>query len=107
MNVLDLFSGIGGFSLGLERAMAYPSGQGLERFEPHQGILGRALASLAKHGHDAFDPWRSLVGGEPICGGGHGLSVAMERRRLHGPGNAVVPIIPEIIGREIMKVHRP
>jgi DNA (cytosine-5)-methyltransferase 1 len=32
-----------------------------------------------------------------------GLSVTMERRRIHGLGNAVVPQIPEIIGRAIMK----
>ena len=32
-----------------------------------------------------------------------GLSVTMERRRLHGLGNAVVPQIPELIGRAILE----
>lgn len=31
-----------------------------------------------------------------------GLSVSMERRRIHGLGNAVVPKIPEMIGRAII-----
>jgi hypothetical protein len=36
------------------------------------------------------------------CGSRRG---PQERRRLHGLGNAVVPQIPEIIGRAIMSAH--
>jgi hypothetical protein len=37
--------------------------------------------------------------------GSHGLSLAMERRRLHATGNAVVPQISEAIGRAILADH--
>ena len=32
----------------------------------------------------------------------HGVSVSMERNRIHGSGNAVVPQIPELIGNAIL-----
>lgn len=83
--------------------MAYPRGSRWEGFIPHDGILGRAKAALAQHGNAAFGEWRSLVARQSILRGVDGLSVAMERRRLHGIGNAVSPYIPEAIGREIMK----
>ena len=35
----------------------------------------------------------------------YGLSVTMERRRLHALGNAVVPQIPELIGRAILQAE--
>ena len=35
----------------------------------------------------------------------HGLSVTMERRRLHALGNAVVPQIPELIGKAILQAE--
>jgi DNA (cytosine-5)-methyltransferase 1 len=85
--------------------VAYPSGKGWKGFEPRDGILGRAVEALAKHGDTFADSRRALDGDFDGLRIGDGLSVAMERRRLHGLGNAVVPQIPEIIGRAIMNLH--
>ena len=65
MKVLDLFSGIGGFSLGLERA----------------GMTTVAFCEI-----------------DPYC-------QAVRVDRLKTLGNAVVPQIPEIIGRAIMEAE--
>lgn len=82
--------------------MAHPRGSRWEGFIPNDGILGRAKASLAQHRHEAFSDWRSLVARQSVLRGIDGLSVGLERRRLHGIGNAVTPYIPEAIGRTIM-----
>lgn len=87
--------------------LAYPRGSRWERLVPHDGLLVRAKAALAKHRHAAFAEWRSLVARQPVLRGIDGLSVGMERRRLHAVGNAVSPYIPEAIGREIMKLSLP
>jgi DNA (cytosine-5)-methyltransferase 1 len=86
--------------------VAHPSGAGRQGSKSYHGLLGRALSALAKHDNEAFGDWRSLVGGQSVLRGGDGLSVAMERRRLHALGNAVVPQIPEMIGRAIMETER-
>jgi DNA (cytosine-5)-methyltransferase 1 len=82
--------------------LAHPRGSRWEGFIPNDGILGRAKAALAEHSHAAFGEWRSLVARQSVLRGVDGLSVGMERRRLHGIGNAVSPYIPEAIGRAIM-----
>jgi DNA (cytosine-5)-methyltransferase 1 len=83
--------------------LAYPRGSRWERFVPHDGLLVRAKAALAQHRDTSFGEWRSLVARQSVLRGIDGVSVGMERRRLHGVGNAVLPYIPEAIGREIMK----
>lgn len=85
--------------------VAYPGSERRQGFEPYHGVLGRAKAALAQHGDAAFGEWRSLVGGQRVLRSVDGLSVAMERRRLHGLGNAVTPVIPEIIGRAILEAE--
>lgn len=82
--------------------VAYPSGTGRQGLEPHDCIFERAEASLSEYGDQAFGTWRRLVRGERSLRSGDGLSVAMERRRLHGLGNAVVPQIPEMLARAIL-----
>lgn len=82
--------------------LAYPQRQGREGFEPLRGTLGRAKAALTEPRHEALRARRALVGRERILRNGDGLSVGMERRRLHGLGNAIVPQIPEIIGNAIL-----
>lgn len=78
--------------------LAYPRSSRWEGFIPDDGILVRAKASLAKHRHEAFADWRSLVARQHLLRSVDGLSVGMERRRLHAVGNAVSPYIPEAIG---------
>jgi site-specific DNA-cytosine methylase len=75
--VLDLFSGIGGFSLGLERA----------------GMETVAFCECAG---------RKSCKDKPTVGRGlHGVSARMDR--IGVLGNAVVPLIPELIGRFIVE----
>ena len=85
--------------------MAYPGGEGRKGFEHYHGVLGRARTALAKHGDEAFESWRALVGGKYVLRGGDGLSVAMERRRLHGIGNAISPAIAQAIGQAILEAE--
>jgi len=85
--------------------MAYPSGTRWEGLEQNDSVLVRAKTALAQHGHTAFGKWRSMVGSQHPLRGEHGLSVGMERRRLHGVGNSVVPAIPEAIGRAILQTR--
>lgn len=94
LKVLDLFSGIGGFSLGLERA-------GMEtvafcEFEPHaQKILAKHWPNVPIH-----KDVRNLDG-KQYRGTNDGVSGRLDRlRRL---GNAVVPQIPEAIGHAILE----
>lgn len=83
--------------------LAHPRSSRWEGFIPDDGILGRAKASLAQYGDTTFGEWHSLVARQSVLRGIDGLSVAMERRRLHQVGNSVSPYIPEAIGREIMR----
>mgnify|MGYP001189004491 CR=1 FL=1 len=82
--------------------LAYPRGSGREGSQPYLGALVRAKAALTEHGDAAFRTWRSLVGGQHVLRSCDGLSVGMERRRLFAIGNAIVPQIPELIGRAIL-----
>ena len=86
--------------------MAYPGGEGRKGFEHYHGVLSRARASLPEHGDETFRVWRALVSGEPVVRGRDGVSVAMERRRLHGIGNAICPQIAQAIGNAILEAEK-
>lgn len=81
MRVLDIFSGIGGFSLGLERA-------------------GMRTAQFCE-----IDPrtgWRArMENPSALYGGADGVSFGMERNKAIG--NAVVPQVIQKIGEAIMR----
>ena len=83
--------------------LAYPSSARRQGFESYHGLLGRAVQALPEHDDTAFEQWRSLVAGERPLRSGDGLSVAMERRRLHALGNAIVPQVAEVIFRAIQE----
>jgi DNA (cytosine-5)-methyltransferase 1 len=85
---------------------AYPQRQRRQGFEHYHGILGRAKASLTKPSHAATKLRRAMVGGERLVRGGDGLSVAMDRRRLHALGNAVIPQKVKLIGNAILASRR-
>lgn len=82
--------------------LANPSDAGWQGSEPIHRALEREIATLAQH-DDPFAHARRVLDGD-LSGlrAGDGLSVGMERRRLHQTGNAVVPLIPELIGRAIL-----
>lgn len=82
--------------------VAYPQCPGRKGFEPLHGVLGRAKAALAKHGYAPLGGWPELVADQRGLRISDGVSITMERRRLFGLGNAVVPQIPELIGRAIL-----
>lgn len=83
--------------------LAYPRSPRWEGLVKHDSVLGRAKASLAQHRDTAFAEWRALVASQQLLRSLDGLSIGMERRRLHAIGNAVSPYIPEAIGRAIMR----
>ena len=72
----------------------------------HFGSLVCAAKTSAL-GSDPFADARRAVAGD-ISGlrTDHGFSVSMERDRIHGLGNAVVPQIPQVIGQAILNSMR-
>jgi DNA (cytosine-5)-methyltransferase 1 len=86
--------------------VAYPSGSRLSRSVEGESILESAEAALPFAGDRAARAWRVLDRDPDILRGSDGLSVAMERRRIKALGNAVVPQIPEVIGRAIIAAER-
>lgn len=82
--------------------LSYSQRSGRQGSQPYKGVLGRAKATLAQHGNPSLGRWPAVVSGQLGIRTEHGVSLAMERRRLHALGNAVVPQIPELIGRAIL-----
>ncbi len=83
--------------------VAEPQRQGRQRRFQYLSSLGIEATPSTERRLQAVRARSEL---EAYCHGlraDDGLSVTMERRRIHGLGNAVVPQIPEIIGRAIMK----
>ncbi|MBS0268205.1 MAG: DNA cytosine methyltransferase [Proteobacteria bacterium] len=78
---------------------AYPCGSRLSRLKERRGVLKSTLAEIAKSG-DEIPIARSVVDDDSIdlCGG-DGLSFGLARASLKLYGNAVVPLIPEALGR--------
>ena len=69
MNVLDLFSGIGGFSLGLERAGAFHTVAFCEREPFCQAVLGKHWPDTPIYDDVRTIPTDRLGGIDLICGG--------------------------------------
>lgn len=83
--------------------VAYPSGSRLSRSVGGKSVLERAEAALAEHCNEASGAWRSLDARLGSLRGRDGVSVGMDRPRVKACGNAVVPQIPEMIGRAILE----
>lgn len=86
--------------------LAYTQCPRREGFKPYRGALKRAKAALPIVCHSAARARRAVVGRERLLRNGDGLSVGMERRRLHALGNAVVPQKFEVIGDAILQSMR-
>lgn len=85
--------------------VAYPCGTGREGHQSILGLLESEAKASAKHGNPFAGAWRALGGGFANLRPSDGVSVALERRKLKATGNAVVPQIPELIGRAIIKAE--
>lgn len=83
--------------------IAYPSSSRWEGLIADFRIFERAITPFAVHRNATPFDWLTMVLGESDLRSGNGISVAVERDRLKALGNAVVPQIPEMIGRAIMR----
>lgn len=85
--------------------VAHPSGEGWQGSEPIQRALEREIETFAQH-DDTFAGARRVLDGDfASLRAVDGVSLAMERRRLHQCGNAVIPQLPELIGRAILEAR--
>jgi DNA (cytosine-5)-methyltransferase 1 len=90
--------------------IAYPAIYGRERIVREDCIV-KALYDDALETLDAwngssspFSNWSKLLAQPPTCRMADGVSSTVDiRPRLHAYGNAVVPQIPEIIGRALLR----
>jgi DNA (cytosine-5)-methyltransferase 1 len=82
--------------------IAYPQCEGREGLEPIWRTFERSPSPFPEYSNPFSVAWRVMDGDIRDIRERDGLSVAMERRRLHALGNAVVPQIPEMIGRAIL-----
>jgi DNA (cytosine-5)-methyltransferase 1 len=85
--------------------VATPSRAGRERRFQYLRSLGIETTPSAQRRHKALRARRALDAYLARVREDHGLSVSMERRRLHGLGNAVTPQAPERIGRAILEAE--
>jgi len=83
--------------------VATPRGTGRERRFQYLRSLGIEATPSAERRNQAVRARYQLETHLGSLRDDHGFSVAMERRRIHALGNAVVPQIPELIGRAIME----
>lgn len=81
--------------------IASPSSEGRERRFKYLRSLGVERTPPTERRHAAIRERRALDEDFRGLRARDGFSVTMERRRLHGLGNAVVPQIPEMIGRAV------
>ena len=95
LRLLDLFSGIGGFSLGLERSGGFETVAfcEIEPFCRREKSRAEQLAGLVQP-----CTWPTVSSARDR-GTGHGVPDGTHRNK--SIGNAVVPQIPELIGRAI------
>lgn len=83
--------------------VATPCGEGRERRFEYLRSLGIEATPPAERRDKAIRARCELEADLHCIRADDGLSVSMERRRIHALGNAVVPQIPELIGRSILQ----
>ena len=82
--------------------IAYPQCAGRERPITDNGFFGRPFAPFAEPYNGSVERWCKVAErGAPVRNG-DGVPVKMDRSRVKTLGNAVVPQIPELIGRAIL-----
>jgi len=85
--------------------VAFPVRAGRKGCLQYLGSLGLTQKTSAQRRHAALRERTTLVHDFGGLRSDHGFSVTVERQRIHQYGNAVVPQIPEIIGRAILKAE--
>jgi len=109
LTVLELFSGIGGFSLGLERTGGFKTVAGCEIDPFCRQVLAKHWPEVPIHDdiRTLNADWLAEMGAwqsEPDVGRvAYGIPARVDR--LKALGNAVVPQIPELIGLAIMEAN--
>ncbi len=83
--------------------IAYPSGEGRERPIKNRCIPKPAKTPYPINRHRTIESWSAVVRRDSVRRSGDGVSLAMDRHRLRGLGNAVVPQVAEWIGRRIVE----
>lgn len=86
--------------------VAYPMRERREGLEPHQRLLGRTGATLAQSRHRAAFAGLSVAASGACLRERHGVSIGMDRRCLHGLGNAIVPQVAYAIFSAIAQVEK-
>lgn len=113
LKVLDLFSGVGGFSLGLERTGGFETVAFCEIDPFCRKVLAKHWPNVPIH-EDVRKLSRCAPSLYPAVwssgqweDGVSRVATGVTRRvdRLKSLGNAVVPQIPESIGRAILNAH--
>lgn len=82
--------------------VAQPYGSRFEGFISFFGAFSRTNSALAEFSDAFTDGWRALDGDYSCLRERDGVSITMDRNRIRSIGNAVVPQIPEMIGRAII-----
>jgi len=83
--------------------IAYPSGERREGLVKNYSVSRTEKTPFAVNGHRSVGTWLQMVRDRGRVRSLDGLSVGLERSRLKGCGNAVVPQIAELIGRQIVE----
>lgn len=85
--------------------VAYPKCERRQRPVAHNSFSIRTFTPFSKPFDGSIAGWcRMAERGAPLRNG-DGVPVKMDRHRLKGLGNAVVPQIPEMIGRAILQAE--
>lgn len=82
--------------------IAYPECEGRQGPVADIRAFERPAAPFAVHSHAHDGEWNAVVRRELGLRNGDGLPLVVERNRIKALGNAVVPQIPEMIGRAIL-----
>jgi DNA (cytosine-5)-methyltransferase 1 len=82
--------------------VAHARSAGRQGFEQIACALEREATALSQHDNPFARAWRALDGDFANLRTRDGVSVGVERTRLHQLGNAVVPEIPYRLGRAVL-----
>ena len=85
--------------------VAYPQCAGWKGLVTDNGILSRAFTPFAIPFNGSIGGWCQVAERSAPVRNGDGLPLHVDRSRIKALGNAVVPQIPELIGRAILAAN--